>query len=76
MQDVKIIITDKDRKVGAMVKALAVEISGFEAVSGTTKDFLSEHGHYVFHFPSADKAEDFRRVVRRYIPTSFAQVAD
>lgn len=75
MHDVKVTIIDKDRKVGAMVKALAVEISGFEAVSGTTKAFLQDHGFYVFHFPHANKAEDFKQAVGRYIPSSLAQVA-
>ena len=52
MIDVKITIRNKDRKIGAMVKALAVEVSGFVAVKGTTKEFLNNHGFYIFHFPS------------------------
>lgn len=56
MIDVKITIRNKDRKIGAMVKALAVEVSGFEAVKGTTKEFLNEHGFYIFHFPLQMKA--------------------
>lgn len=76
MHDVKVAITGKDRKVGAMVKALAVEVAGFEAVSGTTKEFLHQNGHYVFHFPYGDKADEFRRVVRKYIPETFAQLLD
>ncbi len=75
MVEVKVVIADKDRKVGAMVKALAVEVSGFEAVSGTTKDFLEATGYYVFHFPSEAKADEFRNTVRHYIPSGFARVA-
>ena len=58
MHAVKVSIEKKDRKVGAMVKALAVEVSGFEAVKGTTKEFLSLHGYYEFRFPYKDKADD------------------
>jgi hypothetical protein len=55
MTDVRVSIQRKDRKVGAMVKALAVEVSGFESVKGTIKEFLNEHGYYIFHFPSLQK---------------------
>jgi hypothetical protein len=76
MHDVKVIITDKDRNVGAMVKALAVEVSGFKAVSGTTKEYLNRNGHYVFHFPYAGDAEKFRLAISKYISTNLAQVVD
>lgn len=72
MIDVRIIIQSKDRKIGAMVKALAVEVSGFEAVKGTTKEFLNEHGFYIFHFPSQDKAEEFKNSVLKYIDRKHA----
>jgi len=68
MEAVSVVIEGKDRKVGAMVKALAVEVSGFEAVSGTTKEFLESHGYYDFHFPTRDKADEFRVSLRRYLP--------
>ncbi len=72
MSTVTVTIKDKDRKVGAMVKALAVEVSGFESVRGTTKEFLEAHGYYEFHFPSEAKAEAFRAAVRQYLPEEFA----
>ena len=74
MHHVQVNITGKDRNVGAMVKALAVEVTGFTAVKGTTKEFLKENGHYVFHFPNGEKAEEFKNLVRKYIPENFAQV--
>ena len=74
MVTVAVAIENKDRKVGAMVKALAVEVSGFESVTGTTKEFLSEHGHYEFHFPTEAKAEEFRAAVRHYLPGTLAKV--
>ena len=74
MQSVKIAINKKDRKVGAMVKALAVEVSGFEAVKGTTKEFLSAHGYYEFYFPYAGKADEFKEAVGKYIPITLASL--
>ena len=74
MIDVKIIIPNRDRKIGAMVKALAVEVSGFVPVKGTTKEFLKDHGFYIFHFPSQMKAEEFKNSVIEYIESRFATI--
>ena len=74
MQSAKISIEKKDRKVGAMVKALAVEVSGFEAVKGTTKEFLITHGYYEFHFPSLAKVNEFKEAVEKYVPSTLAKV--
>lgn len=71
---VQVSIANKDRMVGAMVKALAVETSGFASVRDTTKEFLATHGFYEFSFPNAAKADEFRAAVRRYIPESYANV--
>jgi hypothetical protein len=59
-----------------MIKALAVKVSGFESVKGTTKELLHATGFYVFRFPSQGKADEFRDAVRRYIPPGFAQLLD
>jgi len=76
MFQVKVVISGKDRKVGAMVKALAVEVAGFQAVKGTTKDFLRENGYYVFHFLHASQAEEFRQSVQDYIPPDRAGIIE
>ena len=76
MTDIKVVITGGDRKVGAMVKALAVEVAGFQAVGGTSNTFLSANGFYVFHFPDEAKAHEFRVVVGSYISPSLAQIVD
>ena len=67
MSRVKVQIAKRDRKVGAMVKALAVEVSGFKAVKGTTKEFLQENGYYEFAFPNQaipNKIKNAKRSVR------------
>jgi hypothetical protein len=74
MVEVRVYIANKDRRVGAMVKALAVEIAGFTAVTGTKKEFLHNHGYYEFHFSYDYQAQDFREAVTRYIDRSLAYV--
>ena len=76
MPEVRVHIENKNRRVGAMVKALAVEISGFQTVKGTTKEFLAERGYYLFSFPTERKADAFRGAVRRYLPGILATPED
>jgi hypothetical protein len=58
-------ITDRDRRVGAMVKALAVEVSGFQCVKGTTREFLQNCGYCRFTLPNGHRAQEFRVLVKR-----------
>lgn len=51
MIEVRVYIANKDRRVGAMIKALAVEIAGFTAVTGTKKNFFKIMGIMNFIFP-------------------------
>jgi hypothetical protein len=74
MNTVRVVITNKDRKVGAMIKALAVGVSGFQSVAGTIHEFLATNGYYEFRFPSREKALDFRNIVGNYIKNELAQV--
>ena len=76
MAQVQVNIIGKDRKVGAMVKALAVEVSGFQAVTGTTKEFLERNGYYLFDFPNKTRAEEFKEAVGRYLPESLATIQE
>jgi hypothetical protein len=75
MPTVRVFIEERDRKVGAMVKALAVEVVGYTSVTGATKLFLHAHGYYEFGFPSDSSAQAFAEAVRRYLPEQFARVA-
>ena len=76
MAEAKIYVVGKDRKVGAMVKALAREIAGFQPVRGATKEFLSAHGYYLFDFPSALRAAEFKEAVKKYLPVSLATIQE
>ncbi len=76
MINVKVYIVGKDRKVGAMVKALAREIAGFAPVRGATKEFLANRGYYLFEFASASRAAEFTEAVRKYLPASLVTIED
>ena len=76
MAEAKIYIVGKDRNVGAMVKALAREIAGFQPVRGATKEFLAIHGYYLFDFPSTRRATEFKEAVRKYLPASLATIQE
>ena len=74
--DVKVAITGGDRKVGAMVKALAVEVAGYGAATGATKAFLFENGYYMLHFEHEGQAEEFRGAISAYVSKSLAQIVN
>ena len=76
MSTVRVDITNSDKFVGAMVKALAVQVAGFRAVKGTTNAFLGNHGYYKFHFSNANQEKDFRETVSKYINKNLAVEVD
>jgi hypothetical protein len=61
-------IADKDRVLGAMVKAIAREIAGIRAVKGTTKEVLATKGAYDFEFASDEQGVGFRKLIHEYLP--------
>lgn len=67
MVTVSVKVNNADRKVGAMAKALAVEVSGFAAVAGTTKEFLAANSRYDFNFDTDAKADEFRQAILEYL---------
>jgi len=44
MPDCKVMIHGKDRKIGAMVKALAFEVDGPQSVIGASREFHEKSG--------------------------------
>ena len=68
MPDVKVTIHNKDRKIGAMVKALSFEVEGPKSVTGTSKEFLEQNGYYIFHFSSQETAMEFKEALAQYLP--------
>lgn len=76
MPEVRVVIHERNRRVGAMIKALSVEVAGYQSVKGATKEFLKRYGYYVFRFPSLEKANEFKKTVEKYIPESLALVQE
>lgn len=72
MIDIKVSIHAKDRKIGAMVKALAFEVANKKAVKGASKEFLKKNGYLFFHFETEKKAQKFIDTVATYLPDLFA----
>ena len=74
MPTVQVVIQGNDRKLGAMVKALAFEIGNARAVKGASWAHMAIHGHLEFTFESKQKVEEFRNAVATYLPAKFARV--
>jgi len=68
MPDVKVTIHNKDRKIGAMVKALTFEVEGPKSVTGASKEFLEKNGFYIFHFSTQALASEFTDALSQYLP--------
>jgi hypothetical protein len=73
---VHVAIRDKDRKIGAMVKALAFEVAGPTAVAGATKEYLDANGYCTFRFPSIETAEVFKAALSTYLPGLLASAIE
>lgn len=69
---VKVSIPEKNRKLGAMAKALAFEVGNKNAVGGAKKDFLNQNGYYIFHFDTNEQAKEFMADINIYLPKLLA----
>lgn len=76
MINICIAIQAKDRKVGAMVKALAFDVNGPKAVVGASREFLDRNGYLVFHFRSEKQATEFIDSIAVYLPGDRATVSN
>ena len=76
MIDVQISIHGKDRKLGAMVKALAFEVGNKYAVVGASKEFLAQNGYLIFHFATPQQVQEFKDAVATYLPALLASCTD
>ena len=72
MVKVKVVIPEKNRKLGAMAKALAFEVGNKNAVVGAKKDFLNQKGYYIFHFETDEQAKEFMADIDAYLPKLLA----
>lgn len=72
MYTVVVDVVGKDKFVGAMVKAIAVQVAGYPVVSGASGDYLETTGYFEFPFPNPESVERFRSALRRYLPGCLA----
>lgn len=61
-------IADKDRILGALVKAIACEVAGIKAGKGTAAEVLAAKGAYDFEFASDEQGNEFRKLIHEYLP--------
>ncbi len=76
MAKVKVAIQANDRKLGAMVRALAFEVGNTGAVKGSSWTQMLLRGHLEFNFATDQKAEQFRQALTTYLPAKFAHVVE
>lgn len=74
MTEVRVAFHANDRKISAMVKALAFEVDGPSTVAGASKDYLEAHGHLAFRFRTPEKAKEFQEALSLYLPGFLARV--
>ncbi len=63
----KVSIQNRDEILGAIVRALAVQVAGFQVVGGMNKEYLKQNGFYDFKF-SGVQVDRFRTLVNEYVP--------
>jgi hypothetical protein len=76
MISVRVIPTNKDRYVGAMAKALAVEVAGFAAVGGATHESMFSNGFYLLKFSNPRHLDEFKGLVNTYIPMDSVRIEE
>jgi len=75
---VKVMISDRDEILGAIVRALAVQAGGFHMVGGMNSNYLRRNGFYRFPL-SHDQSDKFRSLIKNYVPDrlqNLLQIAD
>lgn len=76
MGDTRVAPSNNDRYIGAMAKALAVEVGGFNTVRGATHDSMFANGFYVVRFTNRRHVDEFKRLVGIYLPSDSVRVEE
>jgi len=69
----KVSIQNRDEILGAIVRALAVQVAGFQVVGGMNKEYLKRNGYYLFKF-SQEQFDRFKSLVNNYVPDKFGKL--
>ena len=76
MVDAKVAPSNKDRYIGAMAKALAVEAAGFATVGGASHDSMFTNGCYLLRFSHRRQLDEFKRLVDIYLPSGAVHIEE
>jgi len=68
---IKVTFLNKDEILGAIVRALAVQVAGFQVVGGLNKNYLKANGFYPFIFANSSQVERFKSLIKCYVPSEF-----
>ncbi len=68
----KVTFSNPDEILGAIVRALAVQSAGFQAVGGMNKKYLQDNGYYRFEF-SQSQFERFKTLINDYVPSALRE---
>ena len=67
---VKVTLLDRDEILGAIVRALAVQVAGFQVVGRMNRKYLEQNGYYQFPFSQVQSVK-FQTLVKSYIAERF-----
>jgi hypothetical protein len=67
---VKVTLLDRDVILGAILRALAVQVAGFQVVGGMNREYLEQNGYYRFPFSQVQFVK-FQMLVKDYVPARF-----
>jgi hypothetical protein len=67
---IKVVFSNRDEILAAVVRALAVQAAGFQVVGGMNKNYLIANGFFLFDFESRAQINRFKTMVRDYVPAN------
>ena len=73
MYKVRVLIPNRDKIVGGMVRGLVTEIAGFQTAKGLNHRVLLLNGYFEFEVSSLRKADEVKEAVKKYL-AGFASV--
>jgi hypothetical protein len=68
---VKIAFLKPDPNLGAVIRALAVQVEGYKKIAGQTNRAVMFEEAFFFEFRNAKQAELFERMLKTYIASEF-----
>ena len=67
---VKVTFLKRNEILGAIVRAIAVQVADFQMVGGNNRSYLNRHGFYRFEFANSGQVIQFKSLIQSYVPTN------